>query len=180
MSKTRSNYAENWIPVKNINNGMIELDNKQFVTGVKVIPKNIFILDQNTQNNILIALKNFYNTLDFEFWLMSVDRPVDIAGYLSNLQILYNETQSPYARKLITQDIDKANVFMNDNVTDIEYYILFKDKNIDILQKRIRTVIMGLNSCGLNAIGVSNRDLRVMLDGFLNGGISTNYGTVLS
>lgn len=180
MSKTKSNYAESWIPIKNINNGMIELDNKQYVTGVKIIPRNIFILDQNTQDNILIALKNFYNTLDFEFWLMSVDRPVDIAGYLSNLQILYNETQSNYARKLITQDIDKANMFMNDNVTDIEYYILFKDKNIDTLQKRIRAVILGLNSCGLNAIGVSNSDLRVMLDGFLNGGVSTNYGTVLS
>ena len=180
MSKIKSNYAESWLPVKNINNGMIELDNKQFVTGVKIIPRNIFILDQNTQDNILIALKNFYNIIDFEFWLMSVDRPVDIMGYLSTLQILYNETQNVYARKLITQDIDKANMFMSENVTDIEYYILFKDKNTDILQKRIRTVIMGLNNCGLNAIAVSNKDLRAILDGFLNDGIATNYGTVLS
>ena len=73
MNKTKSNYAENWLPVKNINNGMIELDNKQFVTGVKIIPRNIFILDQNTQDNIILALKNFYNTLDFEYWLMSVE-----------------------------------------------------------------------------------------------------------
>lgn len=180
MSKTKSNYAENWLPVKNINNGMIELDNKQFVTGVKVIPRNIFILDQNTQDNILIALKNFYNSIDFEFWLMSVDRPVDIVSYLSTLQILYNETQNAYARKLITQDIDKANMFMSEDVTDIEYYILFKDKNIDTLQKRIRSVTMGLNNCGLNAVAVSNKDLRAILDGFLNGGIESNYGTVLS
>lgn len=180
MSKIKTNYAESWLPVKNINNGMIELDNKQFVTGVKVIPKNIFILDQNTQDNILIALKNFYNTIDFEFWLMSVDRPVDIVSYLSTLQILYNETQNVYARKLITQDIDKANMFMSENVTDIEYYILFKDKSTDVLQKRIRSVIIGLNNCGINAMAVSNKDLRAIMDGFLNGGVATNYGTVLS
>lgn len=180
MNKTKSSYAENWLPIKSINNGMIELDNKQFVTGVKVIPRNIFILDQNTQDNILIALKNFYNSLDFEFWLMSVDRPVDIISYLSTLQILYNETQNVYARKLITQDIDKANMFMSENVTDIEYYILFKDKNTETLQKNIRSTIMGLNNCGLNAVAVSNNDLRVIIDCFLNGGVSTNYGTVLS
>ena len=111
---------------------------------------------------------------------MSVDRPVDIVSYLSTLQILYNETQNAYARKLITQDIDKANMFMSEDVTDIEYYILFKDKNIDTLQKRIRSVTMGLNNCGLNAVAVSNKDLRAILDGFLNGGIESNYGTVLS
>ena len=111
---------------------------------------------------------------------MSVDRPVDIANYLSNLQILYNETQDNYARKLIVQDIDKANEFMNDNVTDIEYYILFKDKSVDVLQKRIKSIIVGLNNCGLNAVVVSNNDLRTMLDGFLNGGMTTTYRTVLS
>ena len=37
-SKTVSNskYTEDWIPVKNIANGMIELDNKFKVTGVKI------------------------------------------------------------------------------------------------------------------------------------------------
>ena len=45
-----SKYTENWIPVKNIANGMIELDNKLKVTGVKIKPKNIFILDSNSRN----------------------------------------------------------------------------------------------------------------------------------
>ena len=62
-----SKYTENWIPAKSISNGMIELDNKYKVTGVKIKPRNIFILDQITQDNVLIALKNFYNMIDFEF-----------------------------------------------------------------------------------------------------------------
>ena len=111
---------------------MIELDNKQKVTGVKIRPRNIFILDKITQDNIIASLKTFYDTLDFEFWLISADRPVDISGYLANLQVLYNETNDARKRKLINQDIDKANSFMNNNVTDTEYYILFKDKNVDI------------------------------------------------
>lgn len=180
-SKTTSSskYTEDWITVKNITNGMIELDNKFKVTGVKIRPRNIFILDKTTQDNVIASLKTFYDTLDFEFWLISADRPVDISAYLANLQVLYNQTTDARKIKLINQDIEKANTFMRDNVTDTEYYILFKDKNVDMLQKRIRTVILGLSNCGLDSVQVSNADLRVVLDSFLNGGMTTDNKVVM-
>lgn len=172
MSTTKSNskYTEDWIPVKNIANGMIETNNKMKITGVKIKPRNIFILDPMMQSNIIASLKTFYDTLDFEFWLISADRPVDISNYLASLQILYNNSTDSKRIKLIMQDIQKANMFMQENVTDTEYYILFKDKKDDLLQKRIRTVILGLSNCGLESTQVSNDDLRVILDNFLNGG----------
>ena len=94
----RSKYTEDFIPVKNIENGMIILDTKEKVTGVKIMPKNIFILDQDTQNSIIYNLKNVYNMIDYEFWIIVADRPVDIHVYLSNLQALYNDVTSPTSR----------------------------------------------------------------------------------
>ena len=179
-TKSNSKYTEDWIPIRNISNGMIVLDNKKKVTGVKIRPRNIFILDQGTQDNVLIALKNFYNMIDFEFWLISADRPVDLNNYLARLQLLYNQTPNPAVRKLINQDIDKANDFMNNNITDTEYYILFKDKNDDLIQKKLRTLVTGLANAGLEATQVSNDDLRIILDNFLNSGMTTNFGTVIS
>ena len=180
QKSNNSKYTENWIPVKSISNGMIELDNKAKVTGVKIKPRNIFILDQITQDNVLIALKNFYNMIDFEFWLICADKPVDISGYQAQLQLLYNQTQSPIIRKIVAQDISKAEDFTIENVTDTEYYILFKEKNYDIIQKRLRTLISGLADCGLEASQTSNVDLRVILYNFLNGGRTTEFGTVIS
>lgn len=180
MSKTvSSQYSEDWLPITCIQNGMIICNDKQKVTGVKIAPRNIFILDQQSQDNVLISLKNFYNMIDFEFWLVVADRPVDISVYMSQLQLLYNETTSPAIRKVILQDIDKGNTFMNNNIVDTEYFILFKDANEDTLQKRIRLLINGLASCGLNASQVSNDDLRIILENFLNGGVSTEFGTVM-
>ena len=176
----KSKYTEDWIPVKSIENGMILLDNKSRVTGVKIKPRNIFIMDRATQENVIISLKNFYNTIDFEFWLISADRPVDINGYLARLQLLYNQSNSPIIRKMISQDIMKANSFMENNVTDTEYYILFKEKNLEMIQKRLRTLITGLANCGLDSTQTSNDDLRTILDNFLNGGIRTDFGTVVS
>ena len=178
--KVTSGYTEDWFPVKGIQNGFIITSNNQKVTGVKVTPRNIFILDQNAQDNVLISLKNFYNMIDFEFWLVVADRPVDISVYMAQLQLLYNDAPNPAIRKLIMQDINKGNTFINNNIVDTEYYLLFKDKNVDILQKRVRTMINGLASCGLNASQVNNADLRIVLENFLNGGENTEFGTVMS
>ena len=178
--KIGSGYTEDWIPVESIQNGMIICSDKNKVTGVKIAPRNIFILDAQAQDNVLISLKNFYNMIDFEFWLISADRPVDLNNYLARLQLLYNQTPNPAVRKLINQDIDKANDFMNNNITDTEYYILFKEKNDDLIQKRLRTLITGLANAGLEAKQVSNDDLRIILDNFLNSGMTTNFGTVIS
>ena len=158
----------------------MELSNNYKVGGVKITPRNIFILDPDVQNNILIALRNFYNTIDFEFWLVVADRPVDISVYMSQLQLLFNDTPTPSIRKLIMQDINKAQSFINNNIVDTEYYFLIKSKDPDLLQKRVRLMINGLAQCGLNAAQVTNGDLRVIMENFLNGGASTEFGTVMS
>ena len=174
-----SNYTENWLPVKSIQNGMIITYDNLKISGVKISPRNIFILDMQSQDNVLISLKNFYNMIDFEFWLVVADRPVDISVYMAQLQLLYNETQSPAIRKLIMQDINKGNTFINNNIVDTEYYFLFKEKDPDLVQKKVRMLINGLASCGLNAAQTSNDDLRIILDNFLNGGNTTEFGTVM-
>ena len=175
-------YAENWLPIRGIQNGEIILENGYRVTGVKVRPRNIFILDYTSQDNAIMNLRNFYNTIDYPFWLMVADRPVDINVYLSQLKLLFNSVQYPAIRKLIKEYIDKANLFMSRevNVTDTEYFILFKDRRPEIIQKRIQNLVSGLASAGLQSAQVSNDDLRVLLDGFMNGGETSNFGTVMS
>lgn len=182
MSKSSYGFSEDWLPIKQILNGMIQLENGEYVTGVKVHPRNIFISDQGLQNAIVGNLRNFYNSINFEFWLIIADRPVDISVYLSQLQILYNNTGSNAQKKLIMEDINKANMFMSAeyNVVDTEYFILFKEKRMELIQKKIHTLISGLATSGLNSTQTSNDDLRMILDNFLNGGTHTNFGTVMS
>ncbi len=173
----KSKYTD--VPVKDISNGVIVLDNNQKVTGVKIMPRNIFILDQSMQEAIIMNLKNVYNSLDYEFWIVVADRPVDINVYLSQLQLLYNKINDNKKRKLILEDLNKANMFMNNNVVDTEYFLLFKEKNNDVIQKRIRLLINNFATAGLTAFQTNNDDLRMILDNFLNGGQTTTFGTVL-
>lgn len=179
--KNSENYSEDWLPVKQILNGMIQLENGMYVSGVKVHPKNIFILEESMQAATINGLKNLYNSIDYEFWLIVADRPVDIHVYLSQLQLLYNETNNPASKKIIMQDINKANMFMGSEyeVVDTEYFFIFQEKRLELLQKKLQNLISNLASCGLNSAQVSNSDLRMILDNFLNSGVQTNFGTVV-
>jgi hypothetical protein len=174
-----SAFTENWVKIRSIKNGIITLPNKDMVTGVKIEPRNIFILDQIQQDNILNALRNCYNTFNFEFWLIAADRPVDISVYTSQLELMLNEPLSPARRKMVMQDLEKADMFINNQVVDTEYYILFKESRVDLLQDKLRSMVNGLASCSLLATPTTDDDLRVILDGFLNGGVRTDFGTVV-
>ena len=172
-------YTENWLPLKAISNGIMYNEKNEMITGVKIQPRNIFILDQASMDNALIGLMNFYNTIDYEFWLIVADRPVDIAIYQAELQVLYNKTQDPRLRKLIAQDMNKGDFFINNDVVDTEYFILFKEKNGELLQKNLRNIINSLASAGLVASQTTNDDLRMIIDNFLNGGRKYESGGVM-
>lgn len=177
--ESRSKYTNDFVPIKSITNGVIITNDNEKVTGIKIFPRNIGILEPDMQNMIITNLRNVYNIIDYEFWIIAADRPVDITAYLSRLQLLYNSQTSPVIRKLIMEDINKANMFTNNNVVDTEFYLLFKEKDMDKIQKKIGNLIQAFANAGLNATQTSNDDLRVILDNFLNGGSTTTFGTVM-
>lgn len=184
-----SKYTEDWLPIKKIQGGYITVPGKalegdQIVTGVRIEPKNIFIADQETQDITINAIRNFYNTLDFEFWLVCCDRPVDINLYRSELEIMYNEAPTQQIRKLILQDLNKIERFMGPeiNAVDTEFYLLFKDseKQKERIQKRVHNILAGFAGAGLNARQLTDDDIRVLLDSFFNDSKRTEFGTVMT
>ena len=179
--KTKSDFTEDWLPIKQILNGMIQLENGYYVSGVKVQPKNIFILDPEYQRMMVDNLRNFYNSIDYEFWMISADRPVDIHVYLSQLELLYRNATQPAVKKIIMQDMEKANDFMGPefSVVDTEFFIMFQEKRLELVQKKLQNLISNLAACSLASSQVSNNDLRMLLDNFLNSGEQTTGGVVM-
>ena len=177
-AQTNPKYTENWLPLKAIRHGVMFNNKNEMITGVKIQPKNIFILDQSSMDASLIGLMNFYNTIDYEFWLVVADRPVDITMYQAELQVLYNNTQDQRIRKMIAQDMEKGDYFVNNDVVDTEYFILFKEKKKELVEKKVRQLINNLATAGLVASQTTDEDLRMIVDNFLNGGKKYEAGSV--
>ena len=179
-TQARSKYTEDFLPIKDIANNCILLNTKEKVTGIKILPKNIFIMGPDAMNSVISNLRVVYNLIDYEFWIVSADRPVDISVYMSQLELAYQNEQDPVRKKLIMQDIRKGEMFMQNDVVDTEFYLLFKEKNDEVIQKRIRNLINNFANAGLSTRQVSNEDLRVLIDNFFNAGNTTKFGTVMS
>ena len=190
--KTNNNgfvSTEDWLPLIDIKDGMIEAKGTiatghQYVTGVRIEPKNIFITEVDQQNLVIDGLRDFYNTLDYEFWLICCDRPVDINLYRSELEVMYVQEEDPRIRKIINEDLIKCDRFVGPqiNAVDTEFYILFKDsvKNKDLIIKRVQQLISNLARAGLNSRQVTDDDLRVILESFFNDSLRVEYGTVMT
>ena len=79
----------------------------------------------------------------------------------------------------MSQDIAKAKMFIDNQIVDIEFYILFKERKQELVEDKIRMLVEGFAGAGLSASQTSNDDLRVILDNFLNGGVRTDFRTVV-
>ena len=66
-----------------------------------------------------------------------------------------------------------------DGKRTVHYSFKASPEENEIIQKKIQNLISGLANVGLQSAQVSNDDLRVLLDGFMNGGDTTNFGTVM-
>ena len=57
-------------------------------------------------------------------------------------------------RRIINQDIEKGEMFRSSsiNAVDTEYYILFRHNKVEVLQKRIHTLISNLATSGLSSL----------------------------
>ena len=64
---SRSKYTNDFVPIRSITNGVIICDNNEKVTGVKIFPRNITLLEPELQNMIITNLRNVYNLIDYEF-----------------------------------------------------------------------------------------------------------------
>ena len=52
--QAKSKYTADDIPVKSITNGTIVLNNNYKVTGVKIVPRNIFIMESEIYHGLKI------------------------------------------------------------------------------------------------------------------------------
>ncbi len=113
--------------------------------------------------------------------MVIVNRPVDIAAYIARLQVLENSnTMHPAIKKMVNEDIAKANQFVGSsyNVTDTEYYFLFKEKKPELIEKKLNDIIGGLSGARLTGTRATNEDMRMILDNFFSDCKSTSFNSV--
>ncbi|MDD5606758.1 MAG: hypothetical protein PHN37_02755, partial [Candidatus Pacebacteria bacterium] len=176
--------TQDFLPIKEIKDGIIILKNGGLRTILAVSSLNFALKSQEEQDAIIYQFQNFLNSLDFSCQISLQSRKLNIVGYLDKIkEIEQNETNellkvqvSEYGKfiKKIMEGgtIMQKNFFVTVPLSSLEIKSK-KDKeeqtdekfqrNKAQLLQRTEFVILGLRGCGLQAIPLKSLEIIELL-----------------
>ncbi len=123
---------DSFIQVNKIQNNAVDLTNGQQIGIIKVEPIDLEILDPEEQEEVITNFLKFLNSLDNDFSIISISKPVNIDNWLFNLEskIYINNKKN---RLLQLQQHKSFEGWVKDmidhaNVRDRAFYLVLKAK----------------------------------------------------
>ncbi|MBM3251013.1 MAG: hypothetical protein FJZ07_02150 [Candidatus Nealsonbacteria bacterium] len=182
--------TQDFLEFDQIKEGIIILKNKGLRAVLMVSPSNFALKSTDEQNAILYQFQNFLNSLDFSCQILVQSRRLNITGYLEKLEEIEKkekddllQLQISEYRKFIDQIMKGGTIMQKMFYVIIPFSIMEAQtmggtgKGIKIpvlseevfqrckaqLYQRMEFAILGLRSCGLEAVPLNNLELTEFL-----------------
>lgn len=182
-----SNATQEFVPIRDIKNGVVVLKNGQLCKILLASSINFALKSRDEQQAILFQFQNFLNTLDFSLQIYVQSRRLNIEPYLATLKALEPIQYSDLMRVQLREYIEFIRSFttevdvMSKNFFVIIPYtppkidfkksfsnLLSQGRNIDTsnleeqrlqLEQRQSVVEQGLNRIGVRTISLKDEEL---------------------
>lgn len=166
--------AQGWIPVVDITNNHLKRKDDVNVGIIKIEPINFLLLSDSEQKRIIKALSEVMNGLDYSYDFFSIPIPVDLDGFILDLENKKQDESDFIKRKILEEDIRDAAIMASEGeAIDRNYYLLHQYKedvanDENILLKRSQELEEELTSIGLISQISNDQKIRDLLFNFLN------------
>ncbi len=125
MSTTNATSAQNFVPIKDIREGVIILKNGGYRGVLMCSSINFELKSSNEQNAIISGFQTFLNTLDFSIQIVVQSRKIDIRPYLSLLEEKKKKQQTELLRIQLREYMSFIKTFTeNTNIMTKSFYIV--------------------------------------------------------
>lgn len=159
MSKKKNNKQEKkkirktleWIDIEKIENESVILKkgkDEEEVFGIKILPHDIFLDNNQNRINHIKYLRNTLNKLNMKLYHSFIFNPVNIDAHLNHLYIQMENEEDPIVKKMIEDDISKAYAFI-EYYRELEFFICIKGKPGDKFDKQKNDFIREFRKSGL-------------------------------
>lgn len=158
--------TQDWVPIKDITDNSILRKDDFLVGAVRVQPLNMDLLPDEEQHRIIKQLAGVLNGIDYNYVFYSIDRPVDLDGYINGLEMQKNKEQDLVRKRILEEDIRFAATMASEgDALDRYYFILHSlkpDNKYDqqVSYKRSVELSAELSSIGLTSHACSDHELR--------------------
>jgi len=167
--------AQDFIPIKQVRDGVIILKNKGLRSILMVSSINIALKSRDEQEAILYQFQSFLNSLDFPCQIVVQSRKTNITGYIEKIKKLEEEQknellkqQTAGYREFLEEFVTRESIYTKNFFVVVPYSVpaiggskkttkgtinLNEDsfqRGKDQLYQRMEFVALGLRRCGLH------------------------------
>jgi hypothetical protein len=120
-----SKESQNFVPIKEIRNGVAILNDGSFRALVMASSVNFALKSGDEQNSILFQFQNFLNTLDFSLQIFVQSKKLDIRPYIALLEEQYKNQTIELMKIQVQEYIDFIKTFVeNSNIMTKTFFIV--------------------------------------------------------
>ncbi len=181
--------TESLVPVKNISDGIIQLNNGKYVTVLEVLPLNFYLKSELEQKNIISGFAAWLKIAPSRLQIVAQTRPADIDAFCERLEDYYNSEPNENCRKMIFEDAQLVNYIAENQAVTRRFYIVLPYEGgsaemsviCDEMSDTVNTARQYLEACGLETVTHTNEDIFLyeLLSGFLRPSLKGIKPTVM-
>lgn len=127
------NNSQQFVPIKEIKDGIIVLKDGSFRAILMASSINLGLKSQEEQEAILMQFQNFLNTLDFQTQIVIQSRKRNIRPYIAKLEARMKEQQEPLLKIQTREYIEFIKSFMEINDIMTKHFFVVVPYDVAIL-----------------------------------------------
>ena len=161
--KELTDYVQDFIPIKDIKNGIIETTDRRYVKIVEVEPINFMLRSAEEQNNIIYNFAGWFKIANVKLQFKSITKKADSERHIELLKKDMADETNPQARELSKAYIKLIRDVGSQEALTRRFFVMFEyepyagsqrtnnyEEIYQILQSSAQTLKSYLHQCGNN------------------------------
>lgn len=183
--KAFGNYYENstqkWLPIENIQNGIVLLKDGRYIKVVEVLPVNFYLKSEVEQENIIYYFSSYLKIAPDNLQVRVITQKADIEEYINRLLGFADKERNEACRNMVCDEIEFVKGLSENVAIKKRFFIVFeyapknymgREPTFADIQRALGDEAYKaqkyLSQCGLEVLNISD-------DGFL---IDLFYGVI--
>ena len=130
-AKTAFKAAQDWLPLRDLHDGLLYRPDGAVVGGVAVAPFNLSLKSTTEQQAVIAAVHAALNALDVAWEILSVYRPVDLDAYLASLDAML-QTADQRRKPVLRDYLQWVHALVRSGEhSERRYYVLVVRQGVD-------------------------------------------------
>ena len=162
--------TQKWLPVADIQKGVVLTKDSRFVKFVEVLPVNFYLLSPLEQQNMIHYFRSYLKVAPDTLQILVLTQKADIDSYIRRMKTFYENEPVEGCRELIAYNIREVTYLASSEAVTRRFFLVFqydarmkaREQSVDAIAERLweeeQNARRYLGMCGLEVLSSEYAD----------------------